>query len=118
MKNTTMLRPLIICGLSVLALSLPGCSISEKKPAADTPAATAQTVYYTCDGCHGPQNIRVDFMSPKIIGQKQAYLAAKLRDFRDMKRINPYMNGVVSELTNQDIDNLAAYYANYRQAKK
>jgi len=35
-----------------------------------------------------------------------------------MKRINPYMNGVVSELTNQDIDNLAAYYANYRQAKK
>ena len=118
MKNTTMLHLLIICGLSVFALCLPGCSVFEKKPAADTPAATAQTVYYTCDGCHGPKNIRVDFMSPKIIGQKQAYLAAKLRDFRDLKRINPYMNGVVAELTNQDIDNLAAYYANYRQAKK
>ena len=118
MKNTTMLRPLIICGLSVLALCLPGCSIFEKKPAADTPAATAQTVYYTSDGCHGPQNIRVDFMSPKIIGQKQAYLAAKLRDFRDMKRINPYMNGVVVGLTDQDIDNLAAYYSNYGQGKK
>jgi cytochrome c553 len=57
-------------------------------------------------------------MSPKIIGQKKAYLAAKLRDFRELKRVNPYMNGVVAELTNQDIDNLAAYYANYGQGKK
>ena len=57
-------------------------------------------------------------MSPKIIGQKKAYLSAKLRDFRDMKRINPYMNGVVAGLTDQDIDNLAAYYSNYGQYKK
>jgi cytochrome c553 len=54
-------------------------------------------------------------MSPKIIGQKKAYLAAKLRNFRDMKRINPYMNGVVAGLTDQEIDNLSAYYSNYRQ---
>lgn len=118
MKNTTMLRLLIICGLSLLALGLSGCSIFDKKAAADSPAATTETVYYTCDGCHGPQHIRVDFMSPKIIGQKKAYLAAKLRDFRDLKRINPYMNGVVAELTDQDIDNLAAYYSNYGQGKK
>jgi cytochrome c553 len=113
-----MLRSLLICGLSALALCLPGCSIFDKKPAADTLAAAAETAYYSCDGCHGPKHIRVDFMSPKIIGQKQAYLAAKLRDFRDLKRVNPYMNGVVAELTNQDIDHLAAYYANYRQGKK
>ena len=118
MKNTTMLRPLIICGLSLFAVCLPGCSVFEKKPAAATPAETAETAYYTCDGCHGSKNIRVEFMSPKIIGQKKAYLAAKLRDFRDMKRINPYMNGVVAELTDQDIDNLAAYYSNYGQGKK
>jgi cytochrome c553 len=57
-------------------------------------------------------------MSPKIIGQKKIYLAAKLRDFRDSKRINPYMNGVVAELTDQDIANLSAYYSDYGRGKK
>jgi cytochrome c553 len=118
MEKTKMLRLLIVNGLIVFVLWLPGCSIIEKKPTADTLAATGQTAYYTCDGCHGPKNARVEFMSPKIIGQKKVYLAAKLRDFRDMKRINPYMNGVVVGLTDQDIDNLAAYYANYGQGKK
>lgn len=101
------------CGLIAFTFYLSGCSIFEKENAADTMAATEQTAYYTCDGCHGPNNIRVESMSPKIIGQKKVYLAAKLRDFRDMKRINPYMNGVVAKLTDQDIDNLAAYYSNY-----
>jgi cytochrome c553 len=111
-------RALIACGLGVSALGLPGCSILENKPAADTPAAAAETAFYTCDACHGEKNVRVEFMSPKIIGQKKVYLAAKLHDFRDMKRINPYMNGVVAKLTDQDIANLADYYSNYGQVKK
>ena len=118
MEKTIMLRTLIVCGLSVIALGLPGCSILENKPAADTPAAAERTAYYTCDGCHGPKDVRVEFMSPKIIGQKKVYLAAKLRDFRSMKRINPYMNGVVAEMTDQDIANLAAYYSNYGKGKQ
>ncbi len=113
-----MLRALIVFGLSVFALGLAGCSIVQKKPAADTPAAAEQTAFLMCDGCHGPNNVRVEFMSPKIIGQKKVYLAAKLRDFRDKKRINPYMNGVVSKMTDQDFVNLAAYYANDGQGKK
>ena len=118
MENTKMLRILMVNGLIVFTLCLPGCSIIKKQSAASTPAAAAQTAYYTCDGCHGSKNVRVEAMSPKIIGQKKVYLAAKLRNFRDMKRINPYMNGVVAELTDQDIDNLAAHYSNYGQGKK
>ncbi|MCK9395200.1 MAG: hypothetical protein M0Q44_06400 [Methylobacter sp.] len=118
MKKTTLLRALLIYGLGVSALYLPGCSVLEKKHAADTPAATEQTAYYTCGGCHGPKNVRVEFMTPNIIGQKKGYLAAKLRDFRDEKRLNPYMNGVTADLTDQDIANLAAYYSNYGQSKK
>ena len=115
MRKITMLRTFIIYGLGVLALGQTGCSTFEKRAAAGTPKETAQSAYYTCGGCHGPKNVRVDFMSPKIIGLKKVYLAAKLRDFRDMKRINPYMNGVVAGLTDQEIDNLSAYYSNYRQ---
>ena len=112
-----MLRTLIIFGLGMAALNLPGCSVIEKKSAADALAEAEQTAYYTCGGCHGPENARVEFMTPNIIGQKKGYLSAKLRDFRDMKRINPYMNGVVAELTDQDIMDLAAYYSSYGQNK-
>ncbi len=114
MKNIT-LRTLILLCLGFLTLAVTGCSVFEKKPAANNLAAAEQTAFYTCDSCHGPKNIRVDNMSPKIIGQKQTFLAERLRDYRDLKRINPYMNGVVSKMTNQDIDNLAAYYSIYKQ---
>ena len=114
MKNIT-LRTLTLLSFGLLTLAVTGCSVFEKKPAANNLAAAQQTAFYTCDSCHGPNNIRVDFISPKIIGQKQAFLVEQLRDYRDLKRINPYMNGVVSKMTNQDIDNLAAYYSNYKQ---
>jgi cytochrome c553 len=116
MEKTKMLRLSPV----VLAVFLGGCACPalSKHPAAATPSQTAETVYHTCDGCHGPKNLRVEGMSPKIIGQKKAYLAERLRDFRDLKRINPYMNGVVSKMTDQDLDNLAAYYAGYDELDK
>jgi len=111
MKTKSLLTGLLILSISGSTLYLSGCSWLARKPAADTQAAAAETAFYSCDGCHGPKDIRVDFMSPKIIGQKKAYLAAQLRDFRSQERKNPYMNGLVAKYTDQDIDNLAAYYA-------
>jgi cytochrome c553 len=118
MSDFIMLRALMLSLLGVFISGVSGCAVLDNKPAADTPAATARMAYTTCDGCHGPKNVRVEFMSPKIIGQKKVYLAAKLHDFRDLKRINPYMNGVVSGMSDQDIANLAAYYSSYGQGNK
>ncbi len=118
MENSMMSRAFIIGGLGILAACLPGCSILENKPAADTSAAAEQTAYYICGGCHGPENVRVDYMTPNLIGQKKGYLAAKIRDFRDGKRIHPFMNGVAEGLTDQDAINLAAYFSSYGQVKK
>ena len=97
---------------------LPGCSILDNKSSADTAVATEHTAFTLCDGCHGPSNVRVEFMSPNIIGQKKGYLAAQLHKFRDNKRMNPYMNGVAEGLSDQEIVNLAAYYSRYGQDKK
>jgi cytochrome c553 len=88
-----------------------GCSLFERKPAADTPERAARTAYLVCDGCHGPRDIRMDTMPPNIIGQKERYLAAKLKDYRAGKRVHPWMNGVTRNLTDQDIANLAAYFS-------
>lgn len=98
-------------GLSVLMSQ--ACSTVKNQSESDTLAAAARSAYYTCDGCHGSKNVRVEFMSPNIIGQKQTYLATQLRDFRDHKRLNPYMNGVVAQMSNQEIDALAAYYSHH-----
>jgi cytochrome c553 len=113
MKKTVKANILQLSMLSLILTGFSGCALFTNKPAADTAEATARTAYLTCGGCHGPSHVRVNFMPPIILGQKQGYLAAKLRDFRDMKRIHPAMNGVVEKLTDQDINNLAAYYANY-----
>jgi cytochrome c553 len=119
MSKFPMLRILIIFIFGVFGSGLPGCSALDNKPtAADTQAATEHTAFTLCDGCHGPDNVRVEFMSPNIIGQKKGYLAAKLHAFRDSKRMNPFMNGVAEGLTDQEIVNLAAYYSNYGQDKK
>ncbi len=118
MENTKMLRAFITCGAAAIVLLLSGCAMLENKPQGSNPSAAAETAYYTCGGCHGPEGVRVEYMSPNIIGQKKGYLAAKLRDFRDSKRINPYMNGVVSGLSDQEINDLAAYYSTNGQSKK
>lgn len=113
-----MSRTLSIPTLCILASCLAGCSFLVKKPAVDTPAAAVEETAYTlCGGCHGPVNVRVNFMAPNIIGQKKAYLAATLHDYRDKKRIAPFMNGVAENLTDQDIDNLSTYFSNYEQHK-
>ena len=107
---------LIIGAVYFCVLMFEGCSTLKNQPESDALVArAARSAYYTCDGCHGPENVRVEFMSPKIIGQKQNYLAAKLQDFRDGKRKNPFMNGVVTQMSDQEIDALAAYYSHYGQ---
>lgn len=101
--------------LSTLVLSLSACSLLETKPAANVSATTERTANLTCGGCHGPNYVPVSFKSPNILGQKKDYLAAKIRDFRDTKRNHPYVNSMLAKMTDQDVTNLAAYYANYRQ---
>ena len=102
---------MFVASLCLAVTLIQGCSLIERPPAADTPERAARTAYLLCDGCHGPRDIRMDTMSPKIIGQKERYLAAKLKDYRSEKRIHPWMTGVTRDLTDQDIANLAVYYA-------
>lgn len=113
-----MMRRSATLNLCLAVILLQSCSLFERKPAADTPEAAARTAYLVCDGCHGPKDIRMYSKSPKIIGQKEGYLAAKLKDYRSGKRNHPWMDGVVRNLTDQDITNLAAYYARCEKCEK
>lgn len=63
-----------------------------------------------CASCHGPAGVSPMDMWPNLAGQKTAYLAKQIKDFRDGVRKDSVMNSVAIGLSDADIDNLAAYY--------
>lgn len=64
-----------------------------------------------CAGCHGSDGVSKSPMFPSLAGQTSLYLDNQLRHFRDGSRDNPTMNGVAKDLKDNDIENLAAYFA-------
>lgn len=75
---------------------------------ADAGRAKAQAV---CAACHGAQGVSVADHIPHLAGQRQAYLAAQLRALKSGTRKNPLMNALAAQLSNDEINDLAAYYA-------
>lgn len=81
--------------------------------AGDAAAGKAKTA--VCMGCHGPDGNSTNPIWPKLAGQHAAYLAKTLKDFKSGARKNPSMNAMVAQLTDADIENIAAYYASQKQ---
>ena len=65
----------------------------------------------TCAACHGGQGISPTGIWPNLAGQKEEYLVAQIKAFRDGARENAQMAPMVANLSDEDIANLAAYYA-------
>ncbi|MDO9006854.1 MAG: cytochrome c [Thiobacillus sp.] len=68
-----------------------------------------------CAGCHGIPGWRTAYPSvysvPKLGGQHADYLVAALKAYQSGERSHPSMDAIVGSLSEQDIDDLAAYYA-------
>jgi cytochrome c553 len=71
----------------------------------------------TCAGCHGPQGVSTIPGYPHLAGQKAGYLVASLKGFRNGDRANPVMGPMAKPLSDQDIDDLAAFYSSLDQCK-
>ena len=77
-------------------------------------AAAGKAKSATCAGCHGPKGISMVPMYPNLAGQKEAYLVKQIKNFKEGVRKDPTMNAMVKVLSDEDIDNVAAYYANMK----
>ena len=67
-----------------------------------------------CMGCHGIEgysNVYPTYHVPKIGGQHEAYLAEALKAYRAGRRAHRTMRAQAASLSDQDIDDLAAYFA-------
>ncbi|MDX2419375.1 MAG: cytochrome c [Xanthomonadales bacterium] len=68
----------------------------------------------SCIGCHGLDGRSRDPDVPNLAGQKERYLAKALRDFRMGNRQQLMMNYVAKEMSDEDIEDYAAYYAGFQ----
>ncbi|QDP02629.1 c-type cytochrome [Thalassotalea sp. PS06] len=80
--------------------------------AADIEAGKAKSA--VCAACHGAKGISAVPMYPNLAGQKEAYIAKQLKDFKSGTRKDPVMAPMAMPLTDEDIANLSAYYASLK----
>ena len=64
-----------------------------------------------CAACHGQNGLSIAEVWPNLAGQKRGYLVKQMRAFRDGTRKDPIMSSFAERLTDQDIDDLAAFYS-------
>lgn len=64
-----------------------------------------------CAACHGADGKGIADNFPNLAGQYEDYLAQSLRQYRDGSRKNAVMAGFATNLSDDDIANLAAWYA-------
>ncbi|WP_158752844.1 cytochrome c [Dyella sp. S184] len=65
----------------------------------------------TCFACHGVDGNAVDPQYPRLAGQYNAYLQQALHEYKDGQRNNPIMKGMDATLSDQDIEDIAAYFS-------
>jgi cytochrome c553 len=95
-----------LCTVAAMALLL----AASQAAAAGDPAA-GQQKSAVCAACHGPDGNSENPAFPRIAGQYRSYLVQALRDYKSGARQDPIMAGMVAPLSDQDIEDLATYYA-------
>ncbi len=68
-----------------------------------------------CAGCHGIPGWRTAYPEtyhvPKLGGQHEEYIVAALKQYQTGERNHPSMMAIAASLSEEDMQNLAAYYA-------
>jgi cytochrome c553 len=101
MKNTF----LRIAAVALIAASLPMTAVAKGNP------STGKAKSTTCQACHGVDGKAIAPEYPNLGGQYESYLIKALRDYRDGRRSNPIMAPMAANLSDQDIEDLAAWYS-------
>ncbi|MFN3611343.1 c-type cytochrome [Tepidimonas sp.] len=107
---TTLLKSVVASATVVAALGA-----QAQTPAGDVKAGESKAAM--CIGCHGIPGYQNSFPEihkvPKISGQSEPYIAAALQAYRKGDRKHPTMRGIAGSLSDQDIADLAAFYAGH-----
>lgn len=100
----------VVAGV-VAAAGIARAAETSPAPAPAGNVAAGQAASAMCAACHGADGNSTVAMYPKLAGQGDKYLAKQMRDFKSGKRANPIMQGMAAGLSDQNILDLAAYFA-------
>lgn len=110
-----MMRKILIAGAVVFGLASHGAWAAGDAAAGGTKAAP-------CAACHGPDGNSAAPTFPKIAGQSAKYISKQIHDIKNDVRPVPAMKPTVDPLSDQDIEDIAAFFAaqkpSVNQAKK
>jgi len=95
-----------LCASVLLGLAVPVQAAGDPK--------AGQLKNSMCAGCHGIHGWRTAYpyvySVPKLGGQHAEYIVAALKAYKDGERSNSGMKSIASSLSEQDMEDLAAYY--------
>lgn len=80
-------------------------------PALAGDVAAGEGKSQVCAACHGVGGNSTIPINPKLAGQYASYMEFALHSYRDGSRKNPIMGAQVAALSDEDIADLAAYFA-------
>jgi cytochrome c553 len=96
--------------LTLLSFGMALALASAPLLAADN-AANGKAKAAACFACHGADGNAVDPQYPRLAGQYNEYIQQALHEYKDGRRNNPIMKGFTATLSDQDIQDIAAYYS-------
>jgi cytochrome c553 len=79
-------------------------------------AAAGQGKVVVCGACHGPDGNSLAPNFPKLAGQGERYLLKQLNDIKSGNRQVVEMTGLLNNLSEQDLADIAAYYASQKMS--
>jgi cytochrome c553 len=88
----------------------------EVKAAAPEVKGAEATAKAVCSACHGADGNSAVTLNPKLAGQHPQYLLKQLTNFKEGKRANAVMAGMVANLSADDMKDLAKYFAGQKLA--
>lgn len=98
------MKKLLLCALACLPVAAYAGGDAEAGAKKSAP----------CAACHGPKGMSVSPDFPNLAGQNADYIEAALRHYKNGRRKNPIMQGQVANLTERDVEDLAAYFSDQR----
>lgn len=78
---------------------------------AEANSSTGKQKAAACAGCHGEDGNSMVSTFPKLAQQHSSYLSKELKAFKSGSRVNAMMNPLAMGLSDEDIEDIAAYYA-------
>jgi cytochrome c553 len=92
-------------------LAVIGIAFAGGASAAGPNAEIGAHISAQCAACHGSDGMSIDTSIPNLAGQHYAYLVVQTNAFKQRTRISPLMNQMAQSLSQEQIEDIAAYYA-------